>query len=299
MKKKIKKVPFQKHNQEQKFRVTSVNTLLPFLMETFKDKSRSAVKSYLAHRQIAINGRVSTAFDATLHLGDEVSFRLLGEQTPNPNHKVRIVFEDNDLIIVDKKPGVLTMSTGLEGEQTAYSIMMEHVRRHRKTDRVYIVHRLDRETSGLLLLAKSEEAQARLQEDWNKTVIERRYIAVVEGKLDQTNGTIRSWLTDNLKSMKVSSSTTDNGGKEAITHYKTIRSGEKYSLVELNLETGRKNQIRVHMANLGHPVAGDKKYGATSNPLKRICLHAQTLSFYHPFTGEAMKFDTGIPPQFL
>ncbi len=291
--------PYTKRNEETKLRVKTKNTLLPFLIETMTDKSRSAIKSYLAHRQVAINGRVTTLFDTPVNQGDEVSIRAVGESAPNPNHRVRIVFEDEDLIVVDKKPGVLSMSTGVEGEQTAYSIMMEHVRRHRKTDRVYIVHRLDRETSGLLLLAKSEEAQERLQNDWNNTIIDRRYIAVVEGQLEKREGRIISWLTDNLKSMKVMSSPVDNGGKEAITNYRVIKSGERYSLVELHLETGRKNQIRVHMADLGHPIAGDKKYGAKSNPLGRLCLHAQTLSFYHPFSGQPMKFDTGIPPKFL
>lgn len=291
--------PYTKRNEETKLRVKTKNTLLPFLIETMTDKSRSAIKSYLAHRQVAINGRVTTLFDTPVNQGDEVSIRTIGESAPNPNHRVRIVFEDEDLIVVDKKPGVLSMSTGVEGEQTAYSIMMEHVRRHRKTDRVYIVHRLDRETSGLLILAKSEEAQERLQNDWNNTIIERRYIAVIEGQPEKREGRIISWLTDNLKSMKVMSSPVDNGGKEAITNYRVIKSGERYSLVELHLETGRKNQIRVHMADLGHPIAGDKKYGAKSNPLGRLCLHAQTLSFYHPFTGQPMKFDTGIPPKFL
>ena len=294
-----KSTSYSKRNEEQKLRVQTKNTLLPFLIESLTDKSRTAIKSYLSHRQVAINGRVSTLFDTPVHQGDEVSIRAVGESAPNPNHQVRIVFEDDDLIVVDKKPGVLTMSTGIEGEQTAYSIMMEHVRRHRKTDRVYIVHRLDRETSGLLILAKSEEAQERLQNDWNNTIIERRYIAVSEGEFAKREGRIVSWLTDNLKSMKVMSSPVDNGGKEAITNYRVIKSGERYSLVELHLETGRKNQIRAHLANLAHPIAGDKKYGAKSNPLGRLCLHAQTLSFYHPYSGQPMKFDTGIPPKFL
>ena len=291
--------PYTKRNKETKFRVNTQNTLLPFLIEMMAEKSRSAIKSYLAHRQVAINRRVTTAFDARLNPGDEVSIRSVGEPVPNPNHHVRIIFEDDDIIVVDKKPGVLTMSTGIEGELTAYSIMMEHVRRRHKTNRVFIVHRLDRETSGLLLFAKSKEAQERLQNDWNNAMIDRRYIAVVEGQLEKNEGRIVSWLTDNVKSLKVMSSPVDNGGKEAITNYRVVKSGKHYSLVELQLETGRKNQIRVHMVDLGHPIAGDKKYGAKNNPLGRLCLHAQTLSFYHPFTGEPMTFDTGIPPKFL
>jgi 23S rRNA pseudouridine1911/1915/1917 synthase len=149
------------------------------------------------------------------------------------------------------------------------------------------------------MFAKNARSQAILQENWNENIISRKYVAIVEGKMENSEGQIISWLTENRKSLKMNSSPTDNGGKKAITNYKTIRCGEKFSLLELELETGRKNQIRVQLTSIGHPIAGDKKYGAQSNPLKRICLHARTLEFIHPTTGKKMSFDAKIPKEFL
>ena len=272
--------------------------LLNFLMTTLSHKSRNEIKSYLSHRQVVVNGRVVTAFDYQLNRGDDVAIRVVGEEKPNPNHKVRIVYEDDHIMVVDKKYGVLTMSTGREGEQTAYSVMMEHVRRRHRDNRIYIVHRLDRETSGLLLFAKSLEMQQKLQYNWNENIIKREYVAVVEGGMEKEKDTIVSWLTENQRSLKMHSSLTDNGGKKAITHYKVIKNNEYYSLISLELETGRKNQIRVHMSSIGHPIAGDLKYDARSNPLGRICLHARSLVFKHPETFQTMSFDTGIPTNF-
>lgn len=283
---------------DRNYMVTGDAKLLDFLLSLWKDCSRTTVKSYLAHRQIAVNGRTETAFDLQLHAGDTVTLRAVGEQKQNPNHKVKIVYEDDDIIVVDKKPGVLSMSTGKEGEQTAYSVLMEHVRRYNRNSRVYIVHRLDRDTSGLLLFAKSPEMQEMLQRYWNENVLERTYVAVVEGKPDPENGRIVSWLTENPKSLKITASSVDNGGKKAITDYKLLKCNGNYSLLEVSLETGRKNQIRVQLAYIGNPVAGDKRYGAKTNPLGRLCLHARVLEFVHPATGERMRFDTDIPAIF-
>lgn len=272
--------------------------LLEYMFSLWKDKSRSEVKSYLRHRQMSVNGKVETAFDTQLHKGDVVIWSAVGERSQNPNHKVSIVYEDDYILVVDKKNGVLTMSTGREGEKTAYSVMMEHVRRRSRDNRVFIVHRLDRDTSGLLLFAKSEEIQQILQSRWNENIITRRYVAVVEGAPSPENGTVVSWLTENSKSLKMNSSPVDNGGKKAITNYSLLKRNGAYSLVELTLETGRKNQIRVQMASIGCPIAGDKRYGARSNPLGRLCLHASEISFIHPATGQVMKFDAGIPAIF-
>jgi 23S rRNA pseudouridine1911/1915/1917 synthase len=246
-----------------------------------------------------VNGKCNTAFNFALKKGDIVRFSSVGEEKQNPNHKCSIVYEDDDILVVNKKIGVLSMSTGKDDETTAYSIMTEHVRRHGRDNRIFIVHRLDRETSGLLMFAKNPQSQEILQNNWNENIISRKYVAVVEGKMEKESGKITSWLTENRKSLKMNSSPTDNGGKKAVTNYKTINSGEKYSLLELELETGKKNQIRVQLASISHPIAGDKKYGAQSNPLKRICLHARTLAFYHPITGRQMSFDTGVPKEFL
>lgn len=219
--------------------------------------------------------------------------------------KLDILYEDDCIIVADKPSGLLTMSTGKEGEITAYSILTDYVRsarggrNTRDKGRIFIVHRLDRDTSGVIVFAKDEQTKHALQDDWNETILERKYIAAVEGTLEYDEGTVASYLKDNPKSMKVSSSWTDNGGKYSVTHFKVLRSSGQYSLVEFELETGRKNQIRVHASVIGNPVAGDRKYGSASNPLHRLCLHASTLVFHHPRTRQLLRFDTGIPKDFM
>lgn len=219
--------------------------------------------------------------------------------------KLDILYEDDCIIVADKPSGLLTMSTGKEGEITAYSILTDYVRsarggrNTRDKGRIFIVHRLDRDTSGVIVFAKDEQTKHALQDDWNETILERKYIAAVEGTPEYEEGTVASYLKDNPKSMKVSSSWTDNGGKYSVTHFKVLRSSGQYSLVEFELETGRKNQIRVHASVIGNPVAGDRKYGSLSNPLHRLCLHASTLAFHHPRTGQLLRFDTGIPKDFM
>ncbi len=215
--------------------------------------------------------------------------------------KIKIKFEDARLVVIEKPAGLLSMSAGRSGEPTAHSILA------RMYGRIFIVHRLDRDTSGVMVFAKDEEMKRMLQDNWDELVEERRYVAVVEGVPPQAEGTVTSWLKDNPKSMVVSSCPYDNGGQKAVTHYcvkdtvRGIRSGRwqlSYSLVEYELETGRKNQIRVHSAVLGNPVAGDRKYGAVSNPCGRLCLHARTLCFTHPVTGRKLSFSSAVPPQF-
>ncbi len=224
-----------------------------------------------------------------------------------------MVYEDDCLIVVEKPSGLLTMSTGKEGETTAYSILTDYVRHsgprkryRRQADHVYIVHRLDRYTSGLLVFAKDPETKYALQDNWNNVVLERKYVAILEGTPSPEVGTISSWLREDLATHKVYSSAGQVGrrdgqtdGKYAVTHYKVLKEARGgWSLVEFELETGRKNQIRVHASDMGHPVAGDTKYGAHTNPIGRVALHARTLSFIHPYSGETLRFDTGIPRRF-
>ncbi len=285
--------------QDTQYTITHDATLLEYLIETLPQKSRTTIKSYLSHRQIAVNGKTQTAFDYPLAKGDLLVVRKIGEKAQNPNHKIKFIYEDDYIIVIEKKNGLLTMSTGKENEQTAYSILMEHVRHRNPNNRVFIVHRLDRDTSGLLLFAKNEEIQEILQTNWNNDTIKRQYVAVVEGTPEKPADRIVSWLTENTKSLKMQSSPIDNGGKMAITNYTTIKSNQRYSLLQISLETGRKNQIRVQLTSIGNPIAGDKRYGARTNPLGRLCLHAQMLSFRHPITHEPMSFDTEIPRSFL
>ena len=230
-------------------------------------------------------------------------------------HKdLKIVYEDDWLIVVDKPSGMLTMSTGHEGEITAYSMLYDYLSESRKgsRQRVFIIHRLDRDTSGLVVFAKDEETKLSLQENWNEAVLERKYFAILEGNIEDEEGWIETWIYENPKSMKVhcypirSGDHPDNppqkDWKYASSHCTTVNrvniDGKAYTFVEFELETGRKNQIRVHSEWIGHPIAGDKKYGAATDPLKRLALHAKTLSFIHPWTGKTMKFMSAPPKAF-
>lgn len=298
--------------RDRKFTARHDGHLLESLMEMCEGESRTKVKSYLTHGQIMVNDRNITAFDHQLKKGDSIVILARGTRlkrhSGETDTRVRIVYEDDWLIVAEKKSGLLTISTGSAGETTAYSILTEHVRRQAarkagsraaaKKTGVYIVHRIDRDTSGLIIFAKDLQTRERLQENWNRSVISRKYVAVLEGSLPQEEGTWTSWLKENSKSLKVSSSPTDNGGKMAVTHYHELLRAPKYSLAEFELETGRKNQIRVHSADMGCPIAGDKKYGARSNPLGRLALHARSIAFIHPVTGRTVSFDTGIPRMF-
>ena len=211
---------------------------------------------------------------------------------------VSILHEDEDIIVINKEAGLLTMASKNENEMTAYRQLTDYVKNSNPKNRIYIVHRLDRDTSGVLLFAKSEEVKEALQEKWNEIVEERLYTALVEGVVRKKEGTISSWLKES-KTFKVYSSPTDNGGQHAVTHYKKVQSSKQFSLLEVRLETGRKNQIRVHMEELGHPVAGDKKYGSTVNPIKRLGLHATVLALLHPRTGELVRFHAEVPKAFF
>jgi 23S rRNA pseudouridine1911/1915/1917 synthase len=274
--------------------------LLKFLFAQLPEKSRSAVKSLLTHRQITVDGETVTQFNHPLAMGQMVEIRGAGGASAGPLSAggVKIIFEDAHLIVIEKRAGLLSMATEMEREKTAYSLLSEHVKRANARNRIFIIHRLDRETSGLMMFAKSPAVQAALQGDWQESVRERIYVAVVEGRVVKPSGTITSWLTEN-KSLQMISSPTPNEGQRAVTHYRVLKSSTRYSLVELTLETGRKNQIRVHIQDLGHSVVGDKKYGATQNPIRRLALHASVLAFKHPVTGKTMRFESPAPREFV
>ncbi|MBP1762429.1 MAG: pseudouridine synthase, partial [Firmicutes bacterium] len=201
------------------------------------------------------------------------------------------------IIVIDKPVGLLSMASDKEKVNTAYHQLTDHVRRDNPDNRIFIVHRLDRDTSGVMLFAKSEEVKHILQDSWKEMVVDRAYVAVVEGKVDKGEGEIRSWLKE-TKTRLMYASSQPGEGLEAISHYKVLRSSDAYSLLEIRLATGRKNQIRVHMQELGHSIVGDKKYGAHSNPLGRLGLHAHVLAFYHPVSREIMRFETEVPKKF-
>jgi 23S rRNA pseudouridine1911/1915/1917 synthase len=279
------------------YTVKEATELMKFLMEIFPGKSRTAIKSLLSNKQVFIGDEVSTKFNHPLEVGMKVGISNEKAQKEIKLKKITIVFEDEYLIVIKKESGLLSIATDKEDELTAYSYLSDYVKEKDPNNQIYVLHRLDRETSGLMMFAKNFEAKRILQTDWQESVMERCYLAVVEGFVEKKKGTIRSWLTENANYL-VYSNPTDNGGQEAITHYSVLKTNKNYSLLKIKLETGRKNQIRVHMQDIGHSVVGDKKYGSTKNPINRLGLHAYILDFRHPFTNKIMHFETPIPKEF-
>ena len=254
--------------------------LLPWLLETLKKESRSKIKATLQGRGIKVNGKQVTQYNYPLKPGMKVAVSKSKKNDTFKSRYLKIVYEDRHLVVVEKNVGILSMAAG-------------HASLNVKT-----VHRLDRDTSGLMIYAKDIEVEQLFERDWHHIVYDRRYVAVVSGEMEEDGGTIANWLKDN-KAYVTYSSPVDNGGKYAITHFHTLKRTVEHSLVEFRLETGRKNQIRVHCADMGHPVCGDMKYGNGDNPLNRLCLHAYVLCFYHPITHRRMEFETPIPTPFL
>ena len=281
-----------------RLKVSEATQLMDFLLAKMGGMSRSSVKSLLGHRQVTVNEKVVTQFDYILKAADSVVINSTRGNVELVHPKLRIIFEDSDLIVVEKKEGLLSVTTGRETETTAFLILKNYVKKSSTRNKIYTVHRLDRETSGVLVFAKHSDAQHILRDNWHEIVTKRVYVAVVEGKVEKESDRIVSWLTENEVSLKISSSRTDNGGKEAITNYRVIKSNDEFSLLEIELETGRKNQIRVHMESIGHPIVGDRKYGSTTT-IGRLALHARVLEFYHPMTSEPLHFETPVPREFL
>jgi 23S rRNA pseudouridine1911/1915/1917 synthase len=211
--------------------------------------------------------------------------------------KIRILFEDDYIIVVDKPAGLLTISAGNMNEETLYRLVNVYLSHKRRRERIFIVHRLDRDTSGVILLAKTYKEKLRLQDEWQTMVSDKIYHAVVEGSVKEKSTVIRSYLTEN-NTYRVYSTPDKNRGKEAVSRVECVKSGRRYSLLRVRIETGRKNQIRVHLSDYCHPVAGDKKYGAQTNPLHRLCLHASGLVFTHPATGEKLTIESTPPAGF-
>jgi 23S rRNA pseudouridine1911/1915/1917 synthase len=279
-------------------KVTEPGELLDFLIAKMPDKSRNTVKSLLSHRQISVDYKITTQFNQSLKTGQDVIINWGRVQKQSSERALKIYFEDPYLIVVEKQSGLLSIASDKEKNKTAYSMLSKMVKKEHRDNLIFVVHRLDRETSGLMLFAKSYEVQQLLQKAWQETVVERSYVVVVEGQVEQDQATITSWLKEN-RALIMYSSPTENDGQKAITHYKVLKRNELYSLLEVNLETGRKNQIRVHLKDIGHSVLGDRKYGSTQNPLGRMALHARVLAFKHPVTGKEVRFETPIPRRFL
>lgn len=271
--------------------------LMEFLAMKMPQASRTKLKSLLSKRIVLVDSVITTQYNFPLRSGMKIQISREKGNKEFHHKMLKIVYEDAYIIIIEKKQGLLSVGTDQQKERTAHHILNEYTQRSGRSNNVYIVHRLDRDTSGLMMFAKDEKTQHTLRDNWHDIVTDRRYVAVVTGELEKNAGCIISWLTD--RTLYVYSSPTDDGGQKSITHYCTIKRANGYSLVELNLETGRKNQIRVHMQDLGHPIIGDGRYGLKEiNPIGRLGLHAFKLCFYHPVTGEQMQFETPYPSDF-
>ena len=247
------------------FAVAGPSKLLEFLFAAMPDRKRTNIKELLKYDQVMVNGTVTRQFDATLQAGDEVRINLTRAFVTFYNRRVQLVYEDDDLLVVNKGYGLLSIGNDKIREGTVF--------------------------------AKNIEAKEGLQHNWNNMVRRRQYVCVVEGKLVPPAGDVKSYLAENSEHVVYS---TDNPaeGQFALTRYKTVASANGYTLVEVELETGRKNQIRVHMKDLGHPIAGDRRYGARTSPIHRLALHARTLEFIHPVTRKLLSFSTPVPAPF-
>ena len=270
--------------------------LLHWLINNLKGESRSKLKATLNGRGIRVNDKTVTQFDFQLLQGMKVSISKSKQNNCFQSKYVRIVYEDQFLVVIEKYIGILSMAGG-HSTLNVKSVLDDYFAKSRQRCTAHVVHRLDKDTSGLMIYAKDIQTARRLENNWHNAVYDRRYVAVVSGKIDRDKGTIANWLKDN-KTYVSYSSDVDNGGKYAVTHFYTLQRTNSYSLVEYKLETGRKNQIRVHSADMGYPVCGDIKYGNGDNPIHRLCLHAYLLCFYHPITHERMEFSTPIPSAF-
>lgn len=310
-----------KRKNNTTLRATATTTLLQLMQAKLGGMTVTSIKQLLRTRRVQVNGAITTRGDQALNVGDEVTILSQAGTTTLHHPKLSLVYEDDYLLVVNKKQGLLTVPTNPDSsETTALSILKAYVRKQHPRNNVFVVHRLDRETSGLLVFAKTPQLQEYMRTYWRQLVTKRTYIALAEGIFAEPKGTITTWLTEDKRNAMVYSSPVDDGGQKAVTHYEVLgtRTVEHakgsgnipaaamvdgkicLSLVALNLETGRTNQIRVHLASIGHPVVSDRKYGHgnTFAPVDRLCLHARILEFIHPATEQVVHFETPIPREF-
>ena len=280
------------------FSIQAPAELLPFVTENLPEIKRTRLKQMLAHNQIAVNGTPVRQFNHPVQPGDTVSVNFTREFQVFYNRRLKIVYEDDDLLVVNKGYGLLSMGNDKVKDGTAYSILKDYLKRKDPRNKIFIIHRLDRDTSGLMMFAKNEKAKEAMQHNWNNMVLNRKYVTVVEGHVEEPQGVVRSYLGETSQ-FEVFSTDDPSQGTLAVTRWTRLKEGSEYSLLEVELDTGRKNQIRVHMKDIGHPISGDRKYGAEASPIHRLALHARTLRFIHPVTRREMLFETPVPSSFI
>lgn len=277
----------------QNYIVSSGDTLLNSISYFKKDLSRKTIKNYIKNKMVMVNNKVITNSSYVVKSGDEVIINY--QKQVIPQYNLDIIYEDDELIAINKPHGLLTISNDKEKEITAYRMVSDYVKKNNKNIYIFVVHRLDQDTSGILLFCKNERIRDMMQDNWNTLVKQRGYMAIVDGNMSGS-GTFHSFLLEDRHQFVYSSK--NGNGKEAITHYSVIKNNKYYSLVKVFIDTGRRNQIRVHFSEHGHPIVGDKKYKCFTNPIKRLCLHANILEFIHPKTKKLIHLECNIPDEF-
>ena len=270
----------------EKYIVKENEILIEFLKKTFSNLSKNSVKSLLHNEKVFVNGNMTTKYNYELNIGDVVEIR---EKVAK---NIDIIYEDKDIIVINKPSGLLTVATEKEKNKTAYHLVMEYLKKKNKNNRIFIIHRLDKDTSGIIMFAKNERAKHLYQDNWNDIVKKRCYYAVIDGKMENKEGTIKSYLKENGNMVY---SVKDRSGKIAITEYKVLKEIKNISLLDINLRTGRKNQIRVHMKENKTPILGDLKYGEKSKLINRLALHAYKLELINPVTKKLLIFEASMP----
>ena len=294
---KTPKKPFNKDLKDIKeYPVTKEAELLEFLFTIFPSQSRNSVKSLLSSHRVSVNGAPTSQFNFKIYPEDVVivAKKPIRKKTRS---NLPILYEDNEIIVINKPTKLLSVASDKEKGSTAYRMVSDYLQQKDKHNRVFVVHRIDEDTSGVLMFAKSQKIQQAFQEKWNDIVTKRGYYAIAEGQFENKEGTIKSYLRKNAQNLMYSVKSSKDA-QLAITHYKVIKENDKYSLLDVNIDTGRKNQIRVHLGDLGHHIIGDDKYGNPSNPIKRLGLHAYCLELRHPITNKKMKFEAPMPKEF-
>ena len=280
-------------NKKQYFINKDSTTLLSSISIFKKDLSNKTIKNYIKNGMVTVNDKIVTNSSLLLSLGDKIEISYNKKKIIE--YDLDILYEDDYLIAINKPCGLLSISNEKEKEITAYRMVSDYVKKNSKHKFIFVLHRLDQDTSGVLVFAKNEKIRDKMQDNWNTIVKKRGYIAIVDGKLTGSD-TIHTYLLENRQQFVYSSKNKE--GKEAITHYSVIRNNSNYSLVQIFIDTGRRNQIRVHLSELGYPIVGDKKYRCKTNPIKRLCLHANILEFIHPVTKKLIHIESEIPSEF-
>ena len=273
----------------EKYIVKENEILIEFLKKMFSNLSKNSVKSLLHNEKVFVNGNMTTKYNYELNIGDVVEIR---EKVAK---NIDIIYEDKDIIVINKPSGLLTVATEKEKNKTAYHLVMEYLKKKNKNNRIFIIHRLDKDTSGIIMFAKNERAKYLYQDNWNDIVKKRCYYAVIDGKMENKEGTIKSYLKENGNMVY---SVKNRSGKLAITEYKVLKERKNISLLDINLKTGRKNQIRVHMKENKTPILGDLKYGEKSKLINRLALHAYKLELVNPVTKKLLTFEINMPNEF-